>query len=256
MRNCKEKLLWRGSALWARPWRAFSLLAGMGLAGCSASLRLATNQRWTEEWIASNSGPAQEKAELAAPYYAAALDPGGDQAAWLAQKADFASFNAERLEAEVSRLTNELRRQHKRSPLRINPKLARIARSHSQEMAQLGYISHNSPTPGRRTPEDRMAREGLGFRVSAENIAYEPCLARFWSDGRREFFSWGEVAANTVRHLSESSGHRENLLRRDVLEIGVGAAIASREGRPYVYLTQSFRAPDRDNAERRPRNEE
>jgi len=220
-----------------------ALAIALTATGCFRLSFSKPDKEWQVEWIASDSATEPATEASSASYFAATLDPGGNQAAWLARKAEVASFDADRLEAEVFRLTNELRRQHKLSPLHYNPRLAAAGRSHSQEMASLGYISHNSPTPGCRTPEERLARAGLGFRISAENIAYEPCLARFWTDGRAEYFTWGQVAANAVRHWAESEGHRENLLMKDVRELGVGAAIATSQGRPYVYLTQNFRAP-------------
>jgi uncharacterized protein YkwD len=166
--------------------------------------------------------------------------------AWLAREARPETFDAALLEREIVRLTNRLRRQQGRPALRGNAALTKTARSHSLEMARLDYFSHRSPTPERRSAQDRLAKSGLGFRVLAENIAKEPRVARFWSDGRLEWFTWGDVAANAVRHWCESPGHRANLLRRDVTETGVGAARSTRDGRPYVYLTQDFRAPPMD----------
>ncbi|MHC4492651.1 MAG: CAP domain-containing protein, partial [Planctomycetota bacterium] len=38
--------------------------------------------------------------------------------------------------------------------------LARAAAAHAAEMERLGYNGHFSPTPGNRSPDDRLAREG------------------------------------------------------------------------------------------------
>ena len=38
--------------------------------------------------------------------------------------------------------------------------LTRTALAHAEEMARLGYFGHFSPTPGKRTPDDRLARHG------------------------------------------------------------------------------------------------
>jgi len=37
--------------------------------------------------------------------------------------------------------------------------LARAAAAHAAEMARLGYFGHFSPTPGNRTPDDRLAQQ-------------------------------------------------------------------------------------------------
>ena len=168
-------------------------------------------------------------------------DPG--QAAWLAREAGAGTFDAQRLETEVARLSNEMRRQNGRAELAYSARLAQAARSHSEEMAKLGVLSHESPAPERQTVADRLKEVGLGFHMVAENISWQPCWGAFWSDGRKEAYTWGQVAANVVRGWSESPGHRKNLLRAEASEFGVGAAVALPEGRPYVYLTQVFREP-------------
>lgn len=38
--------------------------------------------------------------------------------------------------------------------------LTRAAEAHAAEMERLGYFGHYSPTPGNRTPDDRVQREG------------------------------------------------------------------------------------------------
>ncbi|OPZ09989.1 MAG: Cysteine-rich secretory protein family protein [candidate division BRC1 bacterium ADurb.BinA364] len=110
-------------------------------------------------------------------------------------------------------------------------------------MARLGYLSHSSPTRGREQVKDRFAAEGLGWRYLAENIALEPCWARFWTDGRVEPYTWAEAARNAVEHWMQSAGHRENILSPHARQMGVGAAAAPADGRPYLYITQNFLAP-------------
>ncbi|MDX6435761.1 MAG: hypothetical protein QOK34_595, partial [Gaiellaceae bacterium] len=48
------------------------------------------------------------------------------------------------LEQGVLSDINGFRRDHNLAPLRFSPKLAAAARSHSSEMAQRGYFSHDS----------------------------------------------------------------------------------------------------------------
>jgi uncharacterized protein YkwD len=166
-----------------------------------------------------------------------------DDEHWLGMSASCPTFDARRVEKEILRRANEFRIQAGRTPLSHNPALSEAARSHSEEMARTGKLSHNSNDPKRETMKERVALQGLGFRALAENIALEPCAIRYWSNGRVDLYTWAEVAANAVEHWSRSPGHRANLLRREVRELGVGAAIAEKDGRPYVYITQNFRTP-------------
>jgi len=73
-------------------------------------------------------------------------------------------------EVKVVLLLNDYRRMMGRHPLSPHLNLMRAARKHSQEMQDLGYFSHTSPTPEYRTPSMRAAREGYGGSCS-ENIA-------------------------------------------------------------------------------------
>lgn len=73
-------------------------------------------------------------------------------------------------EIQVVVLLNEYRHMMGRPPLAPHLLLMRAARKHSQEMEDLKYFSHTSPTPDLRTPSMRAAREGYGGSC-AENIA-------------------------------------------------------------------------------------
>lgn len=53
--------------------------------------------------------------------------------------------------------------------VRIDEKLGNAARDHSRDMHTLGFFSHESPVPGKRTFGDRASRAGTS--ASSENIA-------------------------------------------------------------------------------------
>jgi uncharacterized protein YkwD len=116
-------------------------------------------------------------------------------------------------ERRMLEVTNAYRRMFGHRPLAVNTKVCAAARSHSEEMSRLGYFSHFSPTPGRRTPFDRMQLMGYAQGAS-ENCAINPS-----ADGA--FAAW-----------LTSSGHHRNLLLPLHTEIGIGNA-----GR---YWTQNF----------------
>lgn len=105
---------------------------------------------------------------------------------------------------ELLRITNDYRAMFRHRPLAWVPSLGVSAQAHGDEMSKLGYFSHFSETPGRRTPFERMQLAGYTSGVS-ENIAL--------ADGARGAHdAW-----------FTSSGHHRNLLDPENIEIGIGA---------------------------------
>lgn len=106
-------------------------------------------------------------------------------------------------EAEVVRLVNDIRRQYGLSPLEENWELSRVARYKSQNMHDLKYFSHTSPTYG--SPYDMMKSFGLTYRTAGENIAMGYCTPQA-----------------VVNAWMNSPGHRANILNASYKKIGVG----------------------------------
>jgi hypothetical protein len=72
------------------------------------------------------------------------------------------------LEADFHDRVNEVRSSRNLVALRRLPEIDRIARAHSQDMAQRRYLSHVSPEG--RNPVDRLHAGGVtGFTLAAEN---------------------------------------------------------------------------------------
>ncbi|MCA8977030.1 MAG: hypothetical protein KDC98_20075 [Planctomycetes bacterium] len=105
---------------------------------------------------------------------------------------------------ELLRITNEYRAMYRHRPLAISVVVCSAAQGHAEEMSRLGYFAHMSPTPGRRTPFDRMKLAGYGYGVS-ENIATN-------GSALGAHYAW-----------LGSSGHHRNLLSPRHREIGIGA---------------------------------
>lgn len=127
----------------------------------------------------------------------------------------------ERRQIEV---TNEYRMMMGRRALVLDDRLVRTARGHCDEMSRLGYFSHFSPNPERRTPDLRAKIEGYTASAVSENI----------HAGRGD----PEGAHNSWLH---SSGHHRNILQSFWTDMGAGQA-----GR---YWTQNFgRTKPRDFA--------
>ncbi|MEO0480864.1 MAG: CAP domain-containing protein [Planctomycetota bacterium] len=106
-------------------------------------------------------------------------------------------------EIELVQRTNAYRKLLGRRPLAVDLRMMEAGRSHAEEMADLGYFSHYSPTPGRRTPGDRMQLAGYHQGVS-ENLAQHPS------------------AESSIHGWQHSSGHHRNMLAEGHVEIGVG----------------------------------
>ncbi|RME05174.1 MAG: CAP domain-containing protein, partial [Planctomycetota bacterium] len=111
-------------------------------------------------------------------------------------------------EAKQIELTNKYRIMMGRMPLELCPKLVQTARKHSQEMVRLGYFSHESPVPSRRTPAMRAKLEGHDPMVG-ENI--------YMNTG-------GATAQAAFDGWYHSSGHHRNMLSDRWTCLGTGHA--------------------------------
>ncbi|KKI93764.1 hypothetical protein WQ54_01555 [Bacillus sp. SA1-12] len=122
------------------------------------------------------------------------------------------------IEQQVISLTNAERQKAGLPALRGNWELSRVARYKSVDMRDRNYFSHTSPTYG--SPFTMMKNFGISYRTAAENIAA------------------GQTTPEAVvKAWMQSPGHRANILKRDVTEIGVGYAKGGSYGH---YWTQMF----------------
>ncbi|GEM_PF-1928804 len=133
-------------------------------------------------------------------------------AAWLEEK------RVSRAEADLIQMTNRYRMMMGVPPLRADSRLILSSHGHSREMSKLGYFSHFSPNPQRKTPSMRMKLAGYPGG-GGENIALHSSVPG-------AFDGW-----------LHSSGHHRNLLRRSHKDLGCGIV-----GR---YYTQNFGAGTR-----------
>ena len=118
-------------------------------------------------------------------------------------------------EAEVVRLVNQRRAEHGLKPLIQDWQLSRVARYKSQDMKDLGYFSHTSPTYG--SPFQMMKNFGISYRTAGENIA--------------KGYASPEAVVNAWMN---SPGHRANILNSTYTHIGVGYVPSGN------YWTQMF----------------
>ena len=136
------------------------------------------------------------------------------------------------LELKVHEGINAERTKKGVPSLRWDDGLAAVARSHSNDMTERNYFSHD--TPEGLDPTDRLHRAGQSCRKRnhygvAENITIE-------------FFASNVslMATEAVKGWMGSHGHRENLLDRSYDTTGIGASFGAWRGYNAVYLTQVF----------------
>jgi uncharacterized protein YkwD len=127
-------------------------------------------------------------------------------------------------EKELLELTNKEREKAKLPPLRASPRLWKIARAHSANMAKQGKPQH---VLDGKTPFQRLKEAGYLYTFAGENVA-----------------RGGDSLQEVMKGWMDSKGHRENILRRDFREIGV-ACVLDDDGVPYY--TQLFATPRQDS---------
>src|SRR2546423_15699301 len=117
-------------------------------------------------------------------------------------------------------LINAQRQQQGRRPLIYSSQLDRMAKIQAENMARFQKMAHTVPDASLPTLGDRARYVGYVYGRLAENVAL------------------GYPSAETVvEGWMNSSGHRRNILDREVVETGIGIARSSAGG---IYYCQVF----------------
>lgn len=119
---------------------------------------------------------------------------------------------------------NDIRQSSGLQPLRWNGNVANVARQHSQNMANNNFFSHADPQGN--TALERLLNAGVRFNLVAENLAlndYAP-----------------DPVAIAIKGWLDSPGHRQNMLRVEVTDTGVGVV---RQGEEYFFTQLFIRRP-------------
>lgn len=125
-----------------------------------------------------------------------------------------------REERAVIDLVNAERKKENLPPLTANLKLAKAARSHSAQMAKLEKMEHELEG---KTAKDRVEAVGYLYKRIGENIAA------------------GQKTPEAVMDAwMNSEHHKENIMRKEFTEIGIGIALGQDGKR---YWTQVFGTP-------------
>jgi uncharacterized protein YkwD len=124
-------------------------------------------------------------------------------------------------EKTILDLTNKAREEKSLPPLTVNPLLTKAARAHSANMAKQEKMDH---VLDGKNPGDRVKEAGYKFSWAGENIAVGENVTV-----RQVFDGW-----------MNSEHHRDNILKPEYREIGIGIA---HNAKGEVYYTQVFGAP-------------
>ena len=130
-------------------------------------------------------------------------------------------------------LVNRDRQAAGREPLEWDETAARAARSHAEEMAVYGYLSHwNLVGYG---PEHRYAFAGGRDSVRENVYSYYQRL----SNGEGvPVEDWRGAIEQAQKTLMESPGHRENILLASHTHVGIGIAYEPKRGE--IRIAQEF----------------
>lgn len=110
-------------------------------------------------------------------------------------------------EQEVFEWTNAIRVQHQLVPLTRNLQLSQCARFHAQDMALNGFISHTGSDGS--SLRERVARAGyINWMFVGENCACGQATPE-----------------EVVNGWMNSPNHRQNMLSKDFVEIGIAYVI-------------------------------
>jgi uncharacterized protein YkwD len=151
------------------------------------------------------------------------------------------------LEVRIHELINAERMKQKVPVLKLDNRLANVARLHSQDMAVRGFFDHL--TPEGKTPTDRgraahyTCKKYFGEFVAeglAENIFQNNLYNRVVMKGNDMTFDWNsaeKIAQTTVDGWMTSPGHRRTILTPRYQRTGIGIAISSKD---QVLITQLF----------------
>jgi hypothetical protein len=126
--------------------------------------------------------------------------------------------------ADVASLTNENRIENGLPELKVNPLLAQAAQLKAEDMAQNSYYAHISPDG--KSPLYWLQRVGYKYLNAGENLVIDRTTSE-----------------EAVTAWMNSPDHRENILRPQFTEVGVGVAPGEYEGIPTIFVVEEFGTP-------------
>lgn len=134
-------------------------------------------------------------------------------------------------EIAIVEMTNAFRKQNALHDLRPSPVLTAAARAFAEYLAKTGKFAHEADG---RQPHQRAEAQGYKYCFIAENLALN-------MDGRG--FETKGLARQAMEGWKQSPGHRANLLRANLTEIGVAVARVPDKNPKFVSV-QLFGRPE------------
>ncbi|WP_018922045.1 stalk domain-containing protein [Salsuginibacillus kocurii] len=126
----------------------------------------------------------------------------------------------EAYEWQMLDLLNAIRVKHGIEPLTWHESAARIAKAHSEDMAENSYFAHDNLDG--QSPFDRMRAAQIDYVRAGENLAV------------------GQISSiYATEDLLNSVTHRQNILNADFTHVGIG--VAHEDDKPY--FTQNYVTP-------------
>ena len=152
--------------------------------------------------------------------------PAGRQQAHILKPSSQSPLLLRDVEDRLWRLTNEVRRQHRLSPVNQQSALFRVSEAYSVDMLVRHFFSHTNPEG--LTAGDRLKPFYPGAIYAwGENI---------WEGSNVSAANQEDLARLIMKSWMSSPGHRENILNPEYTDIGVGVAVSGRE----IRATQLF----------------
>lgn len=130
------------------------------------------------------------------------------------------STSTAEMEEQVRQQINAIRQQKNLTPLENNAKLAAVARDYSRRMAIENFFEHTSPKGD--TAADRARSAGIFYVMLGENLFTSTNIP--------------QPVPAAIEGWMDSPGHRENILRAEYRQTGIGVW---QKGNTY-YFTQLF----------------
>jgi uncharacterized protein YkwD len=122
---------------------------------------------------------------------------------------------------QVMSAVNKERTTRGLPPLIQNIKLDSSAQAKADDMANLGYFSHISPT--NKKWSDFIKEADYDYIIAGENLA-----------------NGFDTIDQMVQAWMNSPSHRENILNKDVQDTGIGISYGKLDGKPTIFVAQHF----------------
>lgn len=134
------------------------------------------------------------------------------------------SLTASIAASDVASLTNEERIKNGLPPLAVSPLLTEAAQLKAEDMARNDYYAHVGPDG--KTPLSWLQEVGYSYLNAGENLVIDRTTSE-----------------QAVDAWMNSPDHRENILRPQFTEIGIGVAKGKYDGIDTIFVVQEFGTP-------------